>query len=434
MGATDGVTTILVTGDSRSGGSSMKQKPINQQVVVVVGASSGIGRATALELSARGATVVVAARNEKGLNEVVEAIKRRGGQATAVTADVAYVEQVKHVADVAVAEYGRIDTWVHASAVYAVARFEDMRPNEMERMIEVNLLGQMYGALAALPYMRKIGRGTLIHVGSVESQVALPLSGIYAASKHGMKGFIDALRLEIEREGLPIAVVNVMPSAIDTPIFDNALTRVGVKPRGTPPIYAPEIVARVIADAAVRPQPEIVVGGGGAMLIALQRFAPRVAHALLLGPLGFESQLTREPRSPDAPNNLFTPTADRNLRIHGDHPAGELTTSLYTRLETSGLGRALRLATQPIVRVIARAIGAAWGMRFRRQLEGEAPVTAVTVTEPERPKPVVTGQVAARAGKPRVRRIAQGATRGRGAKGKAQGTPRARARKAQSKR
>lgn len=360
----------------------MKLKSINQQVVVVVGASSGIGRAAAILFAARGARVVIAARNEKGLREVVEQIEARGGKAIYVVADVARVSDVKRVADAAIAAYGRIDTWAHVSATMVYATFEETLPNEMERVIEVNLLGQMYGALAALPHLRAAGGGALIHVSSVEGVVALPFNSAYAASKHGMNGFLDSLRLELDREGAPIAVVNIMPSTINTPVYESALTRLGVEPHAPQPIYEPEIVARAIVDAAERPQPEIIVGGGGAALIALKRFAPRIAHELLLGRIGFEAQLTRTPKSPEAPNNLFSPTPDNNLRIHGNYSAIALRSSLYTRLATSRITRTLGAITMPFMRIAARVIEAVWALRFAR--EGlPPPVVMAPAPKPE---------------------------------------------------
>ncbi|MEB3338440.1 MAG: SDR family NAD(P)-dependent oxidoreductase, partial [Leptolyngbyaceae bacterium] len=142
----------------------MKLKPINQQVVAVVGASSGIGRATALKLGQQGAKVVVAARSEPGLTSLVEEIRRSRGEATAIAADVASFEQVQAIAETAVAEYGRLDTWVHSAAVGIFATFDRTTPEEFKRVIEVSLMGQVYGAMAALPHLKREGRGALIHI------------------------------------------------------------------------------------------------------------------------------------------------------------------------------------------------------------------------------------------------------------------------------
>jgi len=372
----------------------MKLKPINQQVVVVMGASSGIGRAAALRFAAKGAAVVVAARNQKGLDAVVAEIRGKGGKAVAVTADTADANQVKAVADRAVAEFGRIDTWAHVAGVGLYGTVEQIPPADYERLVEVNLLGQIYGALAALPHLRAEGRGALVHVSAVDGGVSFPLTAAYAASKRGMTGFLDALRAELEREGAPISVVNVMPASIDTPFFENAHTHLGVAPHAVPPVYAPEIVAAAIVEAAERPAANVVIGGSGAGLLAAQRVAPRLVQELMVGPIGFEAQLSRRPKGIDAPNNLFTPTPDQNLGIHGDAHRVERRTSLYTRIETSAPVRLVRRATRPLIRLLARTMGALYVARFRKQLailSGGAP-TAPAATSPT---PPVSARIAA---------------------------------------
>lgn len=370
MVARDGASYVAHERRGPVRGEIMKQKPINQQVVVVMGASSGIGRATALRFAARGAAVVAAARNRKGLDTVVAGILEGGGKAVAIVADTADAKQVKAVADGAVAEFGRIDTWAHVAGVGVYGTVEQITPEEYERLIEVNLLGQIYGALAALPHLRATGRGTLIHVSSVEGRVAYALSSGYAASKHGMIGFLDALRLELEREGVPIAVVNIMPAAIDTPFFEAARTHLGVAPRPPDPVYAPEIVAEAIVDAAEHPMRDIVVGGAGAGAIAAKRLAPRLLHEVLLTPSGFEAQLTTRPRSPNAPDNLFTPTPDELLRVHGQATAISKRTSLYTRIATSASVRLTRELSRPLLRLMASAVGALWAARYGKAYRG----------------------------------------------------------------
>jgi NAD(P)-dependent dehydrogenase (short-subunit alcohol dehydrogenase family) len=150
----------------------MQLKPIEEQVVVLMGASSGIGRETALRFAERGAKVVVSARSEKGLISLVEEIQDKGGEAIAIPANVSKFEQVKAVADEAVEEYGRLDTWVHLAAVILFAAFEDTTPEEFERIIDVNLMGQVYGAMVALPHLKREGRGALVHVSRHFSEVA----------------------------------------------------------------------------------------------------------------------------------------------------------------------------------------------------------------------------------------------------------------------
>src|ERR671932_668314 len=185
-------------------GGEMPLKRIDQQVVALMGASSGIGRQTAMRFANRGAKVVVSARNEEALRSLVDEIQREGGEALAVPADVAEFDQVKAVADRAAEEYGSLDTWVHLSGVGLYATFDQMKPEEFERVVDVNLMGQVYGAMVALPHLKREGRGAMIHISSVEAARGFPLQSAYSASKHGMIGFIESLRLELEEEGVPI--------------------------------------------------------------------------------------------------------------------------------------------------------------------------------------------------------------------------------------
>jgi len=199
----------------------MKLKSIDQQVVAVVGASSGIGRETALQFAKRRAKLVVSARSESGLNSLVYEIQKFGGEAIAVLADVSIYEQVQNIAHKTVEQYGRLDTWVHAAGTAVIAPFEQVTPDEFKRVIDVNLMGQVYGAMVALPHLRREGRGALIHVSSVEARQSLPLQSAYSASKHAVEGFLDSLRIELQQEGFPISVTNVMPAVINTPFYNN---------------------------------------------------------------------------------------------------------------------------------------------------------------------------------------------------------------------
>ncbi len=294
----------------------MQLKPINQQVVAVVGASSGIGRETALRFAKKGAKVVVSARSQPGLESLVDEIRREGGEATAIAADVSNFEQVKAIADKAVEQYGRLDTWVHNAAVELYAYFEQTTPEEFKRLIDVNLMGQVYGAMAALPHLKREGRGALIHVSSVEAKRALPLQSAYAAAKHGIDGFLESLRVELMHEKVPISVTNVMPATINTPLFNKARTKLGVKPVGVPPLYQPSLVANAILDVAEHPKREVVVGDAGKMILLAQRISPKLVDAYMER-TAFQAQRTNEPKSEDAPDNLFEPLPDYNT-IEGD--------------------------------------------------------------------------------------------------------------------
>ena len=213
----------------------MKLKPIENQVVVVMGASSGIGRETALRFAKRGAKVVVAARNEAGLRSLEDEIRALGGEARVVVADVSEFEQVEAVAQSAVEEYGQLDTWVHLAAAGLFAPFDQTEPDEFRRVVEVDLMGQVYGAMAALPHIKREGRGALVHISSVVGKRSAPLQSACSASKHGVEGFLESLRVELLRDGWDtIGVTNVIPAAINTPFFTKARTKLGVKPKGSP--------------------------------------------------------------------------------------------------------------------------------------------------------------------------------------------------------
>lgn len=338
----------------------MHLKPLNQQVVVVMGASSGIGRATALAFAERGATVVCSARDEGGLATLVKEIQSKGGKAVALVAEVADADQMRGVAEFAAQELGGIDTWVHLAAVTLYARFEDTTPAEFARVMEVNLLGQIHGALAALPHLRRSGGGSLICVSSVESVVSLPFQSAYAASKHGVTGFLDALRHELRREGAPINVVNILPSSINSPLFQKALTRLGVEPRPTPPVYAPQVVARAILHAARAPMRDIVIGGGGWALALAHRLSPALTDAIIQSPLGFEAQLTDRPKSPRAPNNLFDPSPLSEARVEGLYGAETLRRSLLTQVMQTRGAAGVRRVAQAIYGVAARLVVIGW--------------------------------------------------------------------------
>jgi NAD(P)-dependent dehydrogenase (short-subunit alcohol dehydrogenase family) len=308
----------------------MRLKPVEEQVVALMGASSGIGRETALRFARWGAKVVVEARSEPGLHSLVEEIQRRGGEATAMVADTSDFEQVKAVAEHAVEEYGRLDTWVHLAAVGLFATFEQTTPEEFERVIDVNLMGQVYGAMAALPHLKQEGRGALIHISSVEAKRSFPFHSAYGASKHGIDGFLEALRVELKHEGWPISVTQVMPGTINTPFFDKGRTKLGVKPVGIPPIYEPETVANIIVYAAENPARDLVCGGAAQALIINQRLSPRMLDAILATRAGFSPQMTDEPRSEDDPDNLYTPIGGHDTAKNGFRA---LPRSLYNWLQ-----------------------------------------------------------------------------------------------------
>lgn len=310
---------------------TIRLKRVPEQVAVIFGASSGIGREVALRMAKLGAKLVVAARSEEGLDSLLGEIEGSGGHAVAVTAEASDFGQVKAVADRAVSEYGRLDTWVHCAAVAVYATFEQTTPDEFRRIIDVNLNGAAYGAMAALPHLKREG-GALIVISSAEARRALPYHSAYSASKHGIKGFLEALRMELEREGAPVSVTNIMPASINTPFFNKSRTKLGVKPKPMPPIYDPGIVADVILYAAEHPARDMVAGGAG-RAFKLGEAISQSAMDKFLGATAFDGQQTDEPKSANAPDNLYEHMPGYN-RTRGDFTDEARTRSAYTWWET----------------------------------------------------------------------------------------------------
>jgi short-subunit dehydrogenase len=281
-------------------------RPIQDQVVVITGASSGIGRETALAFAAKGARVVLAARNTRALETLAAEIRARGGRAIAVPTDVADPAAVQRLAHAAVETFGRIDTWVNNAAVSFYATFEQAALAEMRRQMDVNYWGNVHGFKSAIPYMRREGGGVLISVASALSDFAIPLQGTYCASKHALRALTESLRIELKHEGLPISVVLIKPPSVDTPFFQHARTRAGVLPKPVAPVYDPAVIAKRIVMAAEAPRREVMIGGAAQLFAFVHRHAPRLFewHQATFGVRG---QLTDEPKAVEGPSNFFTP-------------------------------------------------------------------------------------------------------------------------------
>ena len=305
-------------------------RPLSKQVVVIVGASTGIGRITALAFAARGADVVCAARSEQALETLVEQIRASGGSAVAVPTDVADPAQVRALAQAAERQFGRIDTWVNNAAVSVWGRVEDITDAEFDRVMRVNFLGQVHGVHAALPALRRAGGGTVIGVASVEGVRAVPLHGPYTASKFALRGFYDCLRAELAQDGTPITVTTILPASIDTPFFEHARSKLGAMVKPPPPVYAPEVVADAIVFAATRPRREIPVGGSAVGFFLGQRLSPALTDALLsVRRLGIGTQRTDRPDN--GVDNVDGPV-DGPGQVHGSYPGRVLRRSLFTTL------------------------------------------------------------------------------------------------------
>lgn len=308
-------------------------KPIGVQVAVVFGASSGIGRLAALEFAKRGAKVCAAARSEAGLKTLVEEIEAAGGEAFYAVADAADFEQVKAVAEKTVERFGRLDTWVHSAGAFLFATVEKTEPEEYERLIKVNLLGQIYGAKAALPHLKKAG-GALIHISSVEAIRTAPMQSAYGASKHGLNGFLQVLRVELAHDKIPVSVTQIMPAAINTPIYEKGRNKMPFKMRPVPPIYHPQIVVDTILYAAENPVREMVAGAAGLGIVYAERFSPKVAD-FFSETVGFIGQDGGEKDSPEQfTDNLFEPISGYDT-VEGNFSGEQLKSDPYTWAKTN---------------------------------------------------------------------------------------------------
>ena len=305
-------------------------RPVADQVVVITGASSGIGRATSLEFARQGARVVCAARTVPALETLVEEIASGGGQAIAVPTDVADPQAVKALAERAESHFGRIDTWVNNAAVAVWGRVEDITNDEFDRVMRVNFLGQVYGARACLAPLRRAGGGVIIGVSSLEGVRAVPMHAPYTASKWALRGFYDCLRMELMEAGDPIAVTTILPGPIATPFFEHARSKVGAMPKPPPPTYAPEVVARAIVNASLNPTREVPVGGAAIGFFIGQRLSPALADAVMsLRRVAVDAQ--RADRPDNGTDNVDS-VAPESGRVRGAFANRVLEHSAFTTL------------------------------------------------------------------------------------------------------
>lgn len=300
-------------------------KMLDEQIIVITGASSGIGLATAKMAAACGARLVLAARNDEALAALQAEVGAAGGRAVHVVADVGRRDDVRGIVDAAVAAFGGFDTWINVAGVTIYGRLWDISDDDSERLFQTNFWGCVHGSLAAVEHLRDKG-GRLINVGSVASDFAFPLQGMYVASKHAVKGFTDTLRMELMQEGVPISVTLIKPTSIDTPLPQRSRNYMDREPSLPPPMYKPEVVADAILHAAVHPQRDIIVGGSGKLLTSLNRFAPAAIDLLAPIVTAFERRSER----PRRPEGTLHRTADAG-RVHGEGSGTVFRSSAYTK-------------------------------------------------------------------------------------------------------
>jgi short-subunit dehydrogenase len=262
---------------------SHKLKSLDEQVIVITGASSGIGLATAETAASGGAKLVLAARSVQALTDIVARINATGGQAIFVECDVSDRAQINAVARAAIERFGRIDTWVNNAGLAIYGRLDEVSEEDNRRLFDINFWGLVNGSLAALPYLKRNGGpgAALINIGSEVSDAYVPLLGMYTASKHAVKGFTDALRVEIEEiDKAPISVTLIQPTATDTPFPQHARNYQDKEPKLPTPMIDPQKVADAILDAAVKPTRATRVGAMAVMNTIMAKVAPGVADKL----------------------------------------------------------------------------------------------------------------------------------------------------------
>src|ERR1041384_1949073 len=306
---------------------NFRLKKLSDQVMVITGASSGIGLVTARLAAKRGARLVLNARNEEALRQVTDEINSTGGEAIYVAGDVGNYEDILEIADKAVRRFGGFDTWVNNAGVSIYGAVLDQSLEDQRRLFETNYWGVVHGSMVACAHLRNRG-GALINVGSVLSDVAIPIQGTYCATKHAVKGYTDALRLELEEEGAPISVTLIKPSTIDTPYTQHAKNLMPVEPQNPPPVYAPETVAEAILHCAENPERDLYVGGGGRVLSAAGHYAPRLTDKLMEAAM-FDLQQSEREKTPGRRDSLYEPLADGRER--GGYPGHVAESSVYTK-------------------------------------------------------------------------------------------------------
>jgi short-subunit dehydrogenase len=279
-------------------------KPLDRQIVVITGASSGIGLATARMAGERGAKLALIARNEEALQDICQELNEKGVAAVYVAADVGDRGAIERAADLIVGKYGRIDTWVNDAGIGLYGTLEETTEDDHRRLFDTNYWGVVNGSLAALRHMKKQG-GAIINIGSVASEMAQPLLSAYAASKHAVKGFTESLRMELMRDKAPVSVTLIKPAAIDTPFGPHARNYLDTAAKVPAPAYHPDIVAEAILYAAENPTRSLTVGGAGQGMVWFFNWMPWLAEKMFAS--GADSMSRDEQHAKPQADALYGP-------------------------------------------------------------------------------------------------------------------------------
>lgn len=287
------------------------------EVVVITGASAGVGRATAQAFARRGARIALLARGEAGLDSARREVEQLGGQAIAIPVDVADAGQIEAAAVRIEETFGPIDIWVNNAMVSVFSPVKEMTAEEFRRVTEVTYLGYVYGTLAALKRMHPRDHGAIVQVGSALAYRGIPLQAAYCGAKHAIQGFCDSLRAELLHDGSQVRLTMVQLPAVNTPQFGWVKSRLPHKAQPVPPIYQPELIAEAIYWAAHQSRREVKVGTSTMIAILGNRVAPWLGD-WYLARTGYQGQQTDEPRDPAQRDNLWQPLDDtRDWGAHG---------------------------------------------------------------------------------------------------------------------
>ena len=293
-------------------------KPLDRQVIVITGASSGIGLATARMAADKGARLVLSARSEETLNSVAREIRSAGGEAVVCVADVGDRAQVERIAQSALQNFGRIDTWINDAGVAIYGKLWEASEEDNRRLFDTNFWGVVNGSLVALPHLRAQG-GALINIGSEVSDAYVPLQGMYTASKHAVKGFTDVLRLELELEDAPVSVTLIQPTAVNTPYPQHARNYMDKEPKLPSPQIDPDEVAEAILDAAVKHKRDVKVGTMAKLNTLTAKTMPGMADKMSKS-YAERQQYDEPPRNPEG--TLFQPGETGSVRGSGGAEEG----------------------------------------------------------------------------------------------------------------
>ncbi|WP_052134416.1 SDR family oxidoreductase [Sphingomonas sp. 37zxx] len=327
-------------------------KPLAEQTIVITGASSGIGLATARRAARAGARVVLVARNADALREAGESIILRGGKAAWIALDVADEDAPQRIAALADQRFGGFDTWVNNAAASMYAELLDTTIEEHRRVFEVGYFALVRASLFAVPRLAERG-GSLINIGSVLSERAISLQGAYSATKHAVLGFTEALRTEVEAAGHPVSITLIKPAGIDTPYPEHARNRIGAPARIPPVVYDPELVAKAICFAAANQKRDLTVGGVGLLIAGLGNAMPRMTDLVIERFRGRTAQTIDQPPEEGTQDNLFEPRKDGRERSNQDIYVRRQSVTLEAQMRPlaaatvlAGLGAAAYLLTR----------------------------------------------------------------------------------------